>query len=90
MADRGDDLPMNTAVLKRFWEAETDKDAILFANLRNSWRTIAQYAWGINLDILEFLMGRTPPSVTGKHYLRPTVDNLVAAVARALVQSLAT
>lgn len=90
MADRGDGLPMNTAVLKRLWEAEAGKDAIPFANLRNSWRTIAQYAWNIDFDTLEFLMGHIPPGVTGKHYLRPTVDNLVNAVARALVQSQVT
>lgn len=90
MADRGDGLPMNTAVLKRLWEAEAGKDAIPFANLRNSWRTIAQYAWNIDFDTLEFLMGHIPPGVTGKHYLRPTVDNLVDAVARAMVQSRVT
>lgn len=90
MADRGDGLPMNTETLKRLWDAVAGKDAIPFGNLRNSWRTIAQYAWGIDYDTLEILMGHIPPGVTGKHYLRPTVENPVDAVAKAMVQSRAT
>lgn len=90
MSDRGDGLPLNTNALTNAWESAAGADAIPFANLRNSWRTIAQYEWGIDFDTLEFLMGHIPPGVTGKHYLRPTVDNLVDAVARALVQSQAS
>lgn len=90
MADRGDGLPLNENALKHAWESAAGTDAIPFANLRNSWRTIAQYVWGIDFDTLEFLMGHIPPGVTGKHYLRPTVDNLVDAVAKAMVQSQVT
>lgn len=87
MADRGDGMPLSMNSLKHAWEASAGSDAIPFASLRNSWRTIAQYDWMIDFDTLEFLMGHIPPGVTGKHYLKPTVDNLVDAVGRALVQS---
>lgn len=90
MSDRGDGLPLNMNELKRMWESAAGTDAIPFANLRNSWRTIAQYVWGIDFDTLEFLMGHIPQGVTGKHYLKPTVANLVDAVARAMVQSQAS
>lgn len=87
MADRGDGMPLSMNSLKHAWEASAGSDAIPFASLRNSWRTIAQYDWMIDFDTLEFLMGHVLPGVTGKHYLKPTVDNLVDAVSRALVQS---
>lgn len=87
LADRGDGLPMSMNSLKSAWTTLAGEDAIPFANLRNSWRTFAQYEWGIDFDTLEFLMGHIIPGVTGKHYLRPTVENLVDAVAQSLVQS---
>ena len=90
LADRGDGLPFNVMSLKYAWIAEIEEDAIPFANLRNSWRTFAQYDRGIDFDTLEFLMGHIPPGVSGKHYLRPTVENLVNAVAKAMVQSQVT
>ena len=65
-------------------------DAIPFANLRNSWRTISQYEWGVDPDTLELLMGHVIPTVTGRHYLRPSVDDLVSAVAQAVAQSRGT
>lgn len=90
IADRGDGLPLNMNSLKHMWEAIVGSDAIPFANLRNSWRTFAQYEWGIDNDTLEILMGHIIPGVTGKHYLRPTVDQLVDSVAKAIVQSRTT
>lgn len=90
MADRGDGLPLNANALTHAWESAAGADAIPFANLRNSWRTIAQYEWGIDYDTLEFLMGHALKDTTGKHYLKPTVANLVDAVARAMVQSQAS
>ena len=44
---------------------------IPFANLRNSWRTFAQFEWGVGYDTLELLMGHKLPGVTGQHYLVP-------------------
>ena len=90
MADRGDGRPLNINGLKSAWESTAKPDAIPFANLRNSWRTFAQYDWGVDYDTLEILMGHILPGVTGHHYLRPTVDNLADAVARAMVQFLST
>lgn len=86
MADRGDGLPLNKSALGYLWKMEVGSDAVPFANLRNSWRTIAQYDWGINSDTLEILMGHKLPGVTGEHYLKPTIDNLVNDVARAMAQ----
>lgn len=87
IADRGDGLPFDVTGLKHAWNSAAKADAIPFANLRNSWRTFAQYEWGIDFDTLEILMGHIVPGVTGKHYLRPTVGNLIDAVARAVSQS---
>ncbi|WP_332725249.1 hypothetical protein [Gordonibacter sp.] len=90
MADRGDGLPFNTEAMKRLWEQAAGSDAIPFANLRNSWRTFAKYEWGIDEDTLEILMGHVIQTTTGRHYLRPTVEQLADAVAKAMVQSRAS
>lgn len=90
MADRGDGLPFNTEAMKRLWEQAAGADAIPFANLRNSWRTFAKYEWGIDEDTLEILMGHVIQTTTGRHYLRPTVEQLADAVAKAMVQSRAS
>ena len=90
LADRGDGLPFNRGTLKYAWEKDAGADAIPFANLRTSWRTFAQYEWGVDFDTLEILMGHLVPGVTGKHYLKPKIDDLVNAVAKAVVQSRAS
>ncbi|MEG1907676.1 MAG: hypothetical protein RR178_09445 [Gordonibacter sp.] len=86
LADRGDGLPLSRSALYYAWKRDAGEDIIPFANLRNSWRTFAQYDWCIDYDTLEVLMGHKLTGTTGEHYLKPTVDNLVNAVARALVQ----
>lgn len=90
LSDRGDGLPFNRGTLKYAWEKDAGADAIPFANLRTSWRTFAQYEWGVDFDTLEILMGHLVPGVTGKHYLKPKIDDLVNAVAKAVVQSRAS
>lgn len=85
LADRGDGLPMNRGSLGHLWRRVPG--SIPFSNLRNSWRTFAQYEWGVDGDTLELLMGHVIPTVTGRHYLRPSVDDLVEAVASAVVSS---
>lgn len=85
LADRGDGLPMNRGALRRFWRQVPG--SIPFSNLRNSWRTLAQYEWGVDGDTLELLMGHVIQTVTGRHYLRPSVDDLVEAVASAVAAS---
>ncbi len=84
LADRGDGLPPNKGMLTRSWRREVGDGAIPFSNLRNSWRTFAQYDWHIDPDTLEILMGHVIPTVTGRHYLRPGVGELVEAVASAV------
>ena len=77
---------MNRGALGRVWRQVPG--SIPFANLRNSWRTFAQYEWGIDGDTLELLMGHAIQTVTGRHYLRPSVDDLVEAVASAVSASM--
>ena len=87
LADRGDGLPMSRGRLASCWRRVAGPDRIPFSNLRNSWRTLAQYEWGVDGDTLELLMGHVIPTVTGRHYLRPSVDDLVASVASAVAAS---
>lgn len=72
-ADRGDGLPMSKNKLIVQWQGVSD---IPFANLRQTWRTLAQFEWGISYDTLELLMGHKLPGVSGKHYIKPTFDML--------------
>ena len=90
LADRGDGLPPSRASMRAIWMRDAGADAIPFANLRNSWRTISQYEWGVDPDTLELLMGHVIPTTTGRHYLRPSIDDLVDAVAKAVAQSRGT
>lgn len=59
---------------------------IPFANLRNSWRTFAQFEWGVGYDTLELLMGHKLPGVTGQHYLRPSTEQLAEDFAAAYAE----
>ena len=77
-------------MLNHMWSKEAGRDALPFANLRTSWRTFAQYDWGVDYDTLEVLMGHKLKGVTGDHYLKPSVGQLVNAVAKAVAQSRAT
>lgn len=78
LADRGDGLPMSADALRRAWSRSS---AIPPSNLRASWRTYAAFEWGIDPDVLEILMGHLIPTVTGKHYLRPSADDLLESFA---------
>lgn len=75
LADRGDGCPMNGGRLNYAWERVGSP--VPFANLRNSWRTLAQMEWGVEPDVLELLMGHVLPGVTGRHYMRPEADALM-------------
>ncbi len=87
LADRGDGLPLNTHALNRLWEPYSLASDVPFANLRKSWRTFAQYDWGIDYDTLELLMGHKLPGVTGTHYLKPSPEKLAEALAKAYAKS---
>lgn len=54
-----------------------------FANLRNSWRTFAQFEWGIDRETLEILMGHVLQGVSGKHYIRPDIEQVAERFAEA-------
>lgn len=87
LADRGDGLPMNVGMLNFEWKKTAGEPCVPFSNLRTSWRTFAQYEWGADYDTLEVLMGHSLPGVTGKHYLKPTVENLTESLASAVAKS---
>lgn len=78
--------PVTVPHLRASWDAATGDDRIPFANLRNSWRTFAQYEWGVDYDTLEQLMGHKLPGVTGAHYLRPTPEQLAERFAAAYAE----
>lgn len=50
---------------------------IPLSNLRASWRTFAALEWKAENDTLELLMGHKLPGMTGRHYMRPSADQLL-------------
>ena len=76
--------PLEQKKLTSLWKALTKDDFIPFRNLRNSWRTFAQYVWGVDYDTLELLMGHKLQGITGAHYLRPSINDLAHNFALAL------
>lgn len=83
LADRGDGLPLSTQALSGLWRPHPLAADVPFANLRKSWRTFAQYDWGVDYDTLELLMGHKLPGVTGAHYLKPSPEKLAETLAKA-------
>lgn len=81
LCDFGDGTPMGKAFLGRMWRREGGP--VPFSNLRNSWRTFAEFEWGVGHETLEILMGHALPGVTGRHYLRPDVQALAESFAEA-------
>lgn len=63
------------------WKRAVGDAFIPFANLRNSWRTFAQYEWGVDYDTCELLMGHRLKGVTGKHYLKPSTEQMLERMA---------
>lgn len=82
LTDRGDGRPINTGIMWHRWKAEAP-GCVPFANLRPSWRTFAEIDWKIPYDILEIIMGHKLQGVTGRHYLRPSEDDIVRSFAEA-------
>lgn len=78
--------PMSCGQLGWYWRRDSAPDHIPFSNLRTSWRTFAQYEWGIDYDTCEVLMGHRLQGVTGSHYLKPTRQQLLEKVAGAMRQ----
>lgn len=75
-----DGRAMGCWMLRWYWSEAAGDDHIPYSNLRTSWRTFAQFEWGIDFDTCEVLMGHQIPGVSGHHYIKPTTDQLVDAV----------
>ena len=82
LADRGDGLPMNQHALLYDWRVDFGAP-VEWRALRASWRTIAGMDWRVDYDAAELLMGHSLPGVTGRHYMRPSPDQLADELARA-------
>ena len=76
---------MTHSQLTAEWKRLTGDAFIPFNKLRNSWRTFAQYEWGISYDTCELLMGHRLNGVTGRHYLKPSTGQMLDEVASALI-----
>ena len=80
-------LPVGQYAARREWRGRLEAagiDPIPFANLRNSYATIAQWEWGIPLEQVARLMGHATAKTTYRHYDRPGSDDLERAVADAV------
>lgn len=87
LSDRGDGLPMNRSICNNRWRklcAARGIEHIPWSNLRNSWRTIAEVELRLPWDLIEMLMGHALPGVSGRHYIRPTAEQVVRAAFDAL------
>ena len=87
LCDRGDGLPMCRGTLNDRWRRACDHgdiEHIPWQNLRNSWRTIAEMELHMPWDLMEMLMGHALPGVSGRHYIRPSKEQVVCAVIDAL------
>ena len=87
LSDRGDGLPMNRSICNDRWRklcAARGIEHIPWSNLRNSWRTIAEVELRLPWDLIEMLMGHALPGVSGRHYIRPTAEQVVRAAYDAL------
>lgn len=78
---------MKYSAFVRLWNDESCDYRIPPSNLRISWRTIAQYEWGIDYDTCEILMGHKLKGVTGAHYLKPSTNQIIEKIADALSQN---
>ncbi|WP_143764891.1 hypothetical protein [Collinsella vaginalis] len=70
----------------REWRRVTDAAGVerhLYKNLRNSWRTYMEWTLRADTEKLEKLMGHVGKGVSAIHYVKPTDQELVDAVADA-------
>lgn len=87
LADRGDGLPMNRWMCNHRWKkwcAAESIEHIPWSNLRNSWRTICEMELHMPWDLMEMLMGHSLPGVSGRHYIRPSREQVARSVYDAL------
>lgn len=77
---------MGTSRLIRVWRRAVEGAGLRYLppqTLRPSWRTTMAYTLGLDASVAERLMGHLMPGVTGRHYDRPHVADLVVPLARA-------
>lgn len=87
LADRGDGLPMNRGMCNHRWKKCCEAEGIEhipWSNLRNSWRTICEMELHMPWDLMEMLMGHSLPGVSGRHYIRPSREQVARSVCDAL------
>lgn len=80
LSDRGDGLPEDKGRSLWTWRHELKRigeEPFPFANLRNSWRTIAQAEKRVPWELAEVLMGHKLPGVSGSHYIRQSREQVV-------------
>ncbi len=87
LAARGDGLPMNRGMCNHRWKKWCEAEGIEhipWSNLRNSWRTICEMELHMPLDLMEMLMGHSPSGVSGRHYIRPSREQVTRSACDAL------
>ncbi len=87
LADRWDGLPVNRRMCNHRWRkccAAEGIEHIPWSNLRNSWRTICEMELHAPWDLTEMLMGHSLPGVSGRHYIRPSREQVARSVCDAL------
>lgn len=60
------------------WCAAEGIEHIPWSNLRNSWRTICEMELHVPWDLMEMLTGHSLPGVSGRHYIRPSREQVAA------------
>lgn len=87
LCDRGDGTPMDRNACMTRWRRFCKREGVRYipwANLRNSWRTIAETEAKLPWELAEMLMGHKLPGVSGSHYIRPSMEQVVDSYFSAL------
>lgn len=79
-----DGRAMGCWMLRYRWKELASDNYIPFSNLRSSWRTFAQFEWNIDYDTCELLMGHQLSGVSGRHYIKPSDEQLIDTVTKAM------
>lgn len=83
LADRWDGLTMNRRMCNHRWKKWCGAEGIEhipWSNLRNSWRTICEMELHMPWNLMEMFMGHSLPGVSGRHYIRPSREQVARSV----------
>lgn len=86
LCDGDDGMPINRTMTNREWKSTCEElgiDFLPWSNLRQSWRTIMGVELGMPWDMLEMMMGHALPGVSGRHYIKPSREQIVRSFAGA-------